>query len=131
MSTTKTAATLRSKKVHLRRSQQRKKTTMAKDIFERLQEGRPTQIEGAAKPQLGKIAARKARIKTLLLDVLANGPAPTNVVYQRGRAHGFSRKQLWSTRERMGIVTFKERKRYGRWFLALAHHVPHPNPVRD
>jgi hypothetical protein len=97
---------------------------VAKDIFDRLARGRPPQIEGTASPQTGRVG-QKARLKTILTDVLANGPAPTTLVLERGAAHGFTRKQLWSTREQMKIVAFKETgKLCGRWFLVLPQHVP-------
>jgi hypothetical protein len=104
---------------------------MAKDIFDRLSAGRPLQIEEAIKPQPGR-AALKARLKTLLTDVLANGPAPTTLVQERGAAHGFSRKQLWDAREKMKIVAFKEiGKRHGRWFLALPQHAGYPGTADE
>src|SRR6478752_5128560 len=99
-------------------------TAVARDIFKRLSAGRPPPTE-ETKPQLGR-AAVKARLKTLLTDVLANGPAPTTLVLERGGAHGSTRKQLWCARERMKIVAFKETGPRGRWFLALPQHTGHP-----
>ena len=95
-------------------------------LFERLAKDRPSQIEETFKPQPRR-ADSKARLKTLLADVLANGPAPTTLVQERGAAHGFTRKQLWRTREQMKIVAFKETgKPRGRWFLALPQHAGYP-----
>ena len=89
---------------------------MAKDIFERLARGRPPEAP-IKRPRMGDDR------KTFLIDILMNGPVPTNLVHQRGAAHGFTRKQLWSAREQMKIVAFKEvGKRRGRWFLALQQH---------
>jgi hypothetical protein len=96
------------------------------DIFARLRKERPPQIAETAKPQPRKSVLR-ARLKTLLMDVLANGPVPTTIVYERGAAHGFTKKQLWATRVRMKIVAFKEEKYHGRWFLALPHQVQQPD----
>ena len=103
------------------------------NLFERLAQGRPPQIEEIIKPQIRtRKAELKSRLKTLLTDVLANGPAPTTLVHQRAAAHGFSRKQLWSTRERMKIVAFKEEgKPHGRWFLALPQHVSLPSTTDE
>ena len=88
------------------------------NLFERLAQGRPPPEEPVKKPR------RTDDRKTFLVDVLMNGPVPTTLVYQRGAAHGFTRKQLWDAREQMKIVAFKEAgKRRGRWFLALPQHV--------
>ena len=101
------------------------------DIFERLGRGRPPPTEEASKPQL-RGADPKAQLKTLLADVLANGPAPTTLVQERGAAHGFSKKQLWDAREKMKIVAFKEiGKRHGRWFLALPQHAGYPGTADE
>ena len=91
---------------------------MARDIFSRLSAGRPPPIE-ETKPQLGR-AAVKARLKTLLTDVLANGPVPATLVEERGAAHGFTRKQLRYAREQMNIIAIKEvGKTHGRWLWRL------------
>ena len=92
------------------------------NLFDRLSAGRPPEPEGVIKSQPGR-AALKARLKTLLTDVLANGPAPTTLVQERGAAHGFSRKQLYCARQRMKIIAFKEAgKPHGRWFWILPQH---------
>ena len=91
---------------------------MARDIFSRLGAGRPPPIE-ETKPQLGR-AAVKARLKTLLTDVLANGPVPATLVEERGAAHGLTRKQLRYAREQMNIIAIKEvGKTHGRWLWRL------------
>jgi hypothetical protein len=101
------------------------------NLFERLDKGRLPPTEEAIKTQLRR-ADPKARLKTLLTDVLANGPAPTTLVQERGAAHEFSRKQLYCARQRMNIVAFKEAgKRHGSWFWALPQHAwYHERPQR-
>jgi hypothetical protein len=91
---------------------------MAKDIFDRLSAGRPPPTDTATKqPRRGDDR------KTFLVDILINGPAATTLVYQRGAARGFTKKQIWDAREKMKIVAFKETgKPRGRWFLALRQH---------
>ena len=84
---------------------------------------RPSSLE-----KLVKQSRRHVDLKTFLVDILINGPAPTTLVHQRGRERGFTRKQLWSTREQMKIVAFKETgKPRGRWFLALPQHAGYPS----
>ena len=79
--------------------------------------------EEEAVKQQRKKADPKALLRTLLTDVLANGPAPATIVEERGRAHGFSRKQLFLARQRMNIFAFKEAgKRDGRWYWGLPQH---------
>lgn len=74
-----------------------------------------------------KQARRHADLKTFLVDILMGGPAPANLVIARGIERGFSRKQLWSAREQLKIVAFKEvGKPHGRWFLALPTHTGYP-----
>jgi hypothetical protein len=90
---------------------------MAKDIFKRLSAGRPPE-EPIKQPH------RRDDRKTFLVDILMNGPVPTTLVYQRGAARGFTKKQLWDAREKMKIVAFKETGKHGgRWFLALPQNV--------
>ena len=87
------------------------------DIFERLNAGRPPQIEEPIKQ-----SRRRADLKTFLMDVLMNGPAPATLIEERGAAHGFTEKQLRYAREQMNIVAFKETGRpHGRWLWALPH----------
>ena len=84
-------------------------------LFERLEKGRPPQIEEPVKQ-----SRRHADQKALIKDVLANGPAPATLVEERGAAHGFTKKQLSYARRQMRVVSFKEvGKINGRWFWAL------------
>jgi hypothetical protein len=100
-------------------------------IFERLDKGRLSPAEEAIKPHPRR-ADPKASLKAILTDVLANGPAPTTLVQERGAAHGFSRKQLYCARQRMNIVAFKEAgKRHGSWFWALPQHAWYPNTANE
>ena len=88
----------------------------------------PENARPALVGNLIKQSRRHADLKTFLIDVLMNGPAPTTLVQERGAAHGFTRKQLWRTREQMKIVAFKETgKPRGRWFLALPQHAGYPS----
>jgi hypothetical protein len=101
---------------------------MAKDIFKRLSAGRPPPTEETIKQP----PHRRENPKIFLKDILANGPAPTTLVQERGAAHGFSRKQLWDAREKMKIVAFKEiGKPHGRWFCALPQHAGYPGTARN
>jgi len=85
------------------------------NLFERLDKGRPPPIEEPIKQ-----SRKNADLRTLLMDVLANGPVPATIVGERGAAHGFSRKQLRCAKRQMNIVTFKETgKLHGRWLWAL------------
>ena len=60
---------------------------MVVSLFDRLDKGRPPQPEGAIKQ-----SRRHAGQKALIMDVLANGPAPATLVEERGAAHGFTKK---------------------------------------
>ena len=92
------------------------------NLFERLNKDRPQPIK---KPIKGVTKKHGTDPKTLLMDVLANGPVPATIVEARGAAHGITRKQLRRARERMGIVPFKETgKINGRWLWALPPHNP-------
>jgi hypothetical protein len=85
------------------------------NLFERL--GQPPPTEKAIK--------RPDNRKALLIDVLVNGPVPATIVQERGAAHGLTKKQLRSAREKMKIVAFKETgKPHGRWFWTLSPHAP-------
>jgi hypothetical protein len=89
------------------------------NLFNRLRRSTPT--EAVEQPQ------RRADSRTLLLDVLANGPVPTTIIEERGAAHGLSKKQLSRSRGQLRIVAFKEGgkgKPNGRWFWALPRHTP-------
>ena len=96
-------------------------------LFERLDNGRPPPPEKTIKQP-----RRSDNPKTLLMDVLANGPVPTTLVQERGAAHGFSRKQLYCARQQMNIVAFKETgKTHGRWFWALPQHAGYPDTANE
>ena len=81
---------------------------VAKDIFERLAKGRPAPAEEASKQP-----RRREDPKIFLKDILANGPAPVNLVIARGAEHGFSKRQITYAREQMKLVAL-ERAREGR-----------------
>ena len=96
-------------------------------LFERLDKGRPPPTEKTIKQ-----SRRNADQKALIMDVLANGPAPATLVEERGAAHGFTKKQLCYARRQMRIVAFKEAgKTNGRWFWALPQHVWHPGTASN
>jgi hypothetical protein len=87
------------------------------NLFERLAQRRPPPTEEPIKQ-----SRKNADLKTLLMDVLANGPVPATLVEERGAAHGFSKKQLYCARQQMNIVAIKEvGKPHGRWFWVLPH----------
>ena len=96
---------------------------MAASIFDKLNERRlPSSPSPSLPPPeiIGRRARKNGEVKAFLLDVLVNGPAPTTLVYERGRAHGFSRKRIWLAREKLNVIAFKETGRnHGRWFWAI------------
>jgi hypothetical protein len=106
---------------------------MTKDIFERLDRGRST-TEGATKQPL----RRREDPKTLLKDVLANGPVPATLIEERGAAHGFTKIQIRYARRQLNIISFKGPGKGGGWFWVLPHdnrgipaqqatpNIPHP-----
>jgi hypothetical protein len=106
---------------------------MAKDIFERLSAGRPQPAkkptEGATKrPADPKLIARWMRAKKInafLANILARGPIATVSIQRRGAEHGFTRMQLWRTKDQMGIVAFRKGMgANGRWFWTLPQNGP-------
>jgi len=100
-------------------------------LFERLDKGRPPPVEEAIN-QPRKQLRKSADPKTLIMDVLANGPVPCTLVEERGAVHGFTKKQLSYARRQMRIVSFKEvGKINGRWFWALPQHVWHPGTASN
>jgi hypothetical protein len=105
-------------------------TAVATDIFERLSAGRPPQPEEASKQP-----RKNVDLKTLLKDILLNGPVPATLVQERGAAHGFSKKQLWRAKQQMKIISRREtEKRYGRWFWVLPYDmrgIPAPHATLD
>jgi hypothetical protein len=77
---------------------------------------RPSPLEN-----LIKQSRRGADLKTFLLDVLANGPAPANLVIARGIERGFSKRQITYAREQMQILSLKGPGVGGGWFWVLPH----------
>jgi hypothetical protein len=61
---------------------------------------------------------RETSAKTFLMNILQNGPVPTTVILERGKARGFSKKQLKHAKEQTGVIAFKEKGKFGagRWF---------------
>ena len=93
-------------------------------LFERLDKGRPPQIEEPVKQ-----SRRHASQKALIKDVLANGPAPATLVQERGRERGFSKIQIRYAMRQMKIISFKGPGKGGGWFWVLPHdnrNVPAP-----
>src|SRR6478672_8909369 len=92
-------------------------TEMAKDIFKRLSAGRPPPTEGAIKQP----PRRREDPKIFLKDILAAGPAPVNLVIERGAARGFSKRQITYARERLKIISLKGPGMSRGWFWVLPH----------
>lgn len=90
---------------------------MAKDIFKRLSAGRPPPTEGAIKQP----PRRRENPKIFLKDILANGPAPANLVIERGAERGFTWVQIRYARRQMKIISFKGPGKGGGWFWVLPH----------
>jgi DNA polymerase len=65
--------------------------------------------------------------QTFLHDVLTNGPARVEVVYERGAVRGFSVDQLKRAKRKMGVVAYKDGWQ-GIWLWALPQHVPAETP---
>ena len=87
------------------------------NLFEKLAQGRPPQTRETVEQ-----SHKNIDLKTLLKDVLMNGPAPATLVEERGAAHGFSKKQIRRARQQMKIISFKETgKPHGRWFWGLPY----------
>ena len=90
-------------------------TAVARDIFSRLSAGRPP-AEGAVKSQ-----RRREDPKIFLKDILANGPAPANLVIARGAERGFTKRQITYAREQMKLIALKGPGMDGCWFWTLPH----------
>ena len=69
---------------------------VARDIFKRLSAGQPP-AEGVTRQP----PRRREDPKTFLQDILANGPAPANLVIERGAERGFAKRQITYAREQM------------------------------
>jgi hypothetical protein len=89
-------------------------TAVTKDIFERLKKRQPTE-RAIEQPR------RREDPKIFLKDILANGPAPANLIIERGAERGFSWVQIRYARRQMKIISFKGLGKYGRWFWVLPH----------
>jgi hypothetical protein len=87
------------------------------DIFERLARGRPPPTETAIKQP----ARRREDPKMFLKDILANGPAPVNLVIERGAERGFTKRQITYAREQMKLIALKGPGMGGCWFWVLPH----------
>jgi hypothetical protein len=77
---------------------------------------RPSPLEN-----LIKQSRRGADLKPFLLDVLANGPAPANLVIARGIERGFSKRQITYAREISKIISLKGPGKGGGWYWVLPH----------
>ena len=86
------------------------------NLFERLAHGRPPQIEGVIKPP-----CRREDPKIFLKDILAAGPAPANLVIERGAERGFTKRQITYAREQMKLIALKGPGMDGCWFWTLPH----------
>jgi hypothetical protein len=92
-------------------------TTVARDIFKRLSAGRPPTEEAVRQSP-----RRREDPKIFLKDILAAGPAPANLVIERGRERGFTKRQITYAREQMKLIALKETGKYGGcWFWVLPH----------
>jgi hypothetical protein len=90
-------------------------TIMARNIFERLGAGRPPAERAIEQPR------RREDPKIFLKDVLANGPAPANLIIERGAERGFTKRQITYARRQLNIISFKGPGMSGRWFWIFPH----------
>jgi hypothetical protein len=90
--------------------------TVSKDIFERLNKGRPS-TEGTIKQP----PRRREDPKIFLKDILANGPVPATLVEERGATHGFTKIQIRYARRQLNIISFKGPGKDSGWFWVLPH----------
>jgi hypothetical protein len=91
-------------------------TAVARDIFKRLSAGRPPATEEPVKQP-----RRREDPKIFLKDILANGPAPANLVIARGAERGFTKRQITYAREQMKLIALKGPGMDGCWFWTLPH----------
>jgi hypothetical protein len=87
------------------------------NLFEKLGKGRPLPIEATDKQP----PRRREDPKIFLKDILANGPAPVNLIIERGAEHGFTKRQITYARERMKLIALKGPRMGGPWFWVLPH----------
>ena len=92
-------------------------TTVARDIFSRLSAGRPSPPEAAGKQP----PRRREDPKIFLKDILAAGPAPANLVIERGAERGFTKRQITYAREQLKLIALKGPGADGRWFWVLPY----------
>jgi hypothetical protein len=86
-------------------------------LFERLDKGRLQPTEGVIK----HAPPRREDPKIFLKDILANGPAPVNLVIERGAKRGFTKRQITYAREQMKLIALKGPGKSGCWFWVLPH----------
>ena len=91
-------------------------SVFAKYIFDGPENAQPSPLEN-----LIKQSRRHADLKTFLMDILANGPAPANLVIARGAERGFTKRQITYAREQMKLIAFKGLGKGGGWFWVLPH----------
>jgi hypothetical protein len=94
---------------------------MAENIFELLNKERPA-TKGKIKQPHGR-----EDLRAFLLDILADGPLLMTRIIERGKARGFTRKQILHGKERntvkLNIIALKQTGiRRGKWMWALAPH---------
>jgi DNA polymerase len=95
----------------------------ARVVWEEIVDITADQAVAAASPSKGR--DQQSGPVMLIMDVLANGPAPKKLIEERGAARGFSMQQLDRAKKKMGVVAFKEKGAFtGQWFWALAQHAP-------
>jgi hypothetical protein len=87
----------------------------AVNLFKRLGAGQPPTERVIEQPR------RREDPKIFLKDILANGPAPANLIIERGAERGFSKRQITYAREQMKLVALKGRGKDGCWFWVLPH----------
>jgi hypothetical protein len=88
---------------------------VTKNIFERLAKGRPLTEVAIKQPR------RREDPKIFLRDILANGPAPANLIIERGAERGFTKRQITYAREQMKLVALKGPGKDGCWFWVLPY----------
>ena len=103
---------------------------MAKDIFNRLAQGRPPSGKKTT-DQRRRNADRIARgiqetnAKVFLMDALQNGPVPAAIIKELGAARGFDRARLWEAKQQIRAGSFKMKGKFnGCWFWTLTQHTP-------
>jgi hypothetical protein len=86
-------------------------------LFEKLGKERPPPSEATTRQP----PRRREDPKIFLQDILATGPAPANLVIERGAKRGFSWVQIRYARRQMKIISFKGPGKGGGWFWVLPH----------